>query len=202
MKRPKTYIRTLDRLKTSNLAARLIGSIERVLPPDAAMFHEAILQAGAPEPGQPLRYLPFNRQVHRDGDLTTTLSLVVLFNNLAMERLFLKGVRKKISRLVFKFSFNHMDRFIRSVRLDWKLMQIMAAASGEFSIMGIAQHDEVQRKRFIRRRCRCIYPLLLIPTGDKASLDYILQFEKQQSLPKIKIPLLPMYRSGAHVIEK
>jgi len=48
MKRPKTYIRTLDRLKTSNLAARLIGSIERVLPPDAAMFHEAILQAGAP----------------------------------------------------------------------------------------------------------------------------------------------------------
>jgi len=130
------------------------------------------------------------------------LSLVVLFNNPAMERFFLKGMREKISRLVFKLSFNDMDRFIRSVRLDWKLLQIMATAPGEFSIMGIVQRDEVQRKRFIRRRCRSIYPLLLIPTADASSHDRILQFEKQHAIPKIKIPLLPLYRSGAHVIEK
>jgi len=202
MKPQRTYIRTLDRLKVSNLAARLIGNIQRILPPDTAMFHEAILQAGAPDAGQPMRYLPFNRQIHRDGDLITALSLVVLFNNPAMERFILKGVRERISRLVYKFSFNNMDCFIRSVRLDWKLLQIMATAPGEFSIMGIVQRDEVQRKRLIRRRCRYIYPLLLIPTGDKTSYDYILQFEKRHTIPKIKIPLLPLYRSGSHRIEK
>ena len=202
MKPPRTYIRTLDRLKVSNLAARLIGTIERVLPPDTPTFHEAVLKAGAPGAGQPLRYLPFNRQIHRDGDAVTTLSLVVLFNNPLMERFYLKGMREKVSRLVYQFSFNEMDRFIRSVRLDWKLLQIMSTASGEFSIMGIVQRDEVRRKRLTRQRCRFIYPLLLVPTGDKARQDYIRQFEGRNTIPKIKFPLMPLYRSGSHLLEK
>ena len=68
--------------------------------------------------------------------------------------------------------------------------------------MGIVQRDEIQRKRLIRRRCRFIYPLLLIPTGDNAGQDYILQFEKRQTIPKIKVPLLPLYRNGPHIAEK
>ncbi|BBO75740.1 hypothetical protein DSCW_31570 [Desulfosarcina widdelii] len=192
----RTYIKTLDRLKVSNLAGRLIAGIDRVIPPDTALFHEAVVRAGAPAGGQPLRYLPYNRQIHSDGDVTTTLSLVVLFNNLRMERFFLKGFREKLSRLVFKFSFNIMDRFIRSVRLDRKLLQIMAGAAGEFSIMGIVQQDEIVRRRFIRRRTRLIYPLMLVSTSDAASRDYIGQFERHQAIRKIKIPLLPFYRKG------
>ena len=199
---PRTYIKTLDRLKVSNLAGRLIAGIDRVIPPDTALFHEAVVRAGAPAGGQPLRYLPYNRQVHSDGDVTTTLSLVVLFSNLRMERFFLKGVKEKISRLVFKFSFNIMDRFIRSVRLDRKLLQIMTGAAGEFSIMGIVQRDEIVRRRFTRRRTRLIYPLLLIPTGDASSRDYIVQFERHQAIRKIKIPLLPLYRKGPRNTEK
>jgi hypothetical protein len=118
MKKPKSYIKTLNRLKASNLSERLIRSIERILPPDMALFREAVMRAGAPEATQSLRYLPFNRQIHADGDVTTTLSLVVLFNNLRMERFFLGGFRERLSRLVFKFSFNTMDRFVRAVRLD------------------------------------------------------------------------------------
>ena len=199
---PRTYIKTLDRLKVSNLAGRLITGIERVIPPDTALFHDAVTSAGAPAGGQPLRYLPYNRQVHSNGDVTTTLSLVVLFNNLRMERFYLKGVRKKLSHLVFKFSFNIMDRFIRSVRLDRKLLQIMTAAAGEFSIMGVVQRDEIVRERFIRRRTRLIYPLLLVPTGDMASRDYIGHFERHQAIRKIKIPLLPFYRKGRRSTEK
>ncbi|WP_319521819.1 hypothetical protein [uncultured Desulfosarcina sp.] len=198
----RSYIKTLDRLKVSNLAGRLIAGVNRVMPPDTALFHEAVVRAGAPARGQPLRYLPYNQQVHSDGDTTTKLSLVVLFNNQSMERFFLKGVREKLSRLVFKFSFNIMDRFIRSVRLDRKLLQIMAGAAGEFSIMGIVERDEIVRRRFIRRRTRLIYPLLLIPTGDAAKRDYILQFERHQAIRKIKIPLLPFYRKGPRSVEK
>jgi len=199
---PRTFIKTLDRLKVSNLADRLIAGIDRAIPPDTALFHDAFTSAGAPAGGQPLRYLPYNRQVYSDGDVTTTLSLVVLFNNLRMEQFYLKGVREKLSRLVFKFSFNIMDRFIRSVRLDRKLLQIMAAAAGEFSIMGIVQRDEIVRRRFIRRRTRLVYPLLLVPTGDATSRKYIVQFERHQAIRKIKIPLLPLYRKGPRSAEK
>jgi hypothetical protein len=196
MKKPKSYIKTLNRLKASNLSERLIRSIERIVPPDMALFREAVMRAGAPEATQSLRYLPFNRQIHADGDVTTTLSLVVLFNNLRMERFFLGGFRERLSRLVFKFSFNTMDRFVRAVRLDRRLLNIMATSDGEFSIMGIVQRDDIQRKRFIKRRCRYVYPLLLIPVTDAASQSYLMDFEKRQTIGKIKIPLLPLYRNG------
>ena len=196
MKKPKSYIKTLDRIKVSNLAGRLIRDIERIIPPDTAHFHEAVIIAGAPEATQSLHYLPFNRQVHADKDVTTTLSLVVLFNNLRMERFFLDGFRERISRLVFKFSFNVMDRFIRAIRLDHRLLRIMATADGEFSIMGIVQRDEIQPNRFSKRRCRFVYPLLLIPISDRASRDYLIQFERRHTIGKIKIPLIPLYRNG------
>ncbi len=202
MKKQSSYIKTLDRLKVSNLAGRLIREIERIIPPDAALFHETVMRAGAPEVTQSIRYLPFNRQVHADGDVTTTLSLVVLFNNLRMERFFLGGFRERLSRLIFRFSFNDMDRFIRAVRLDQRLLHIMATAAGEFSIMGIVQRDEIQRKRFFNRRCRFFYPLLLVPKTDTLSRDYLIDFEKRQTIGKIKIPLLPFYRSGPPAVHE
>lgn len=196
MKKQTSYIKTLDLLKVSNLSGRLIRDIERIIPPDAALFHEAVIIAGAPEATQSMRYLPFNRQIYADQNVTTTLSLVVLFNNLRMERFFLRGFRERLSRLVFKFSFNVMDRFIRAVRLDQRLLRIMATAAGEFSIMGIVQRDEIHRRRFFKRRFRVLHPLLLIPIADAVSQDYVIEFERRQTITKIKIPLLPLYRKG------
>jgi len=202
MKKSTSHIKTLDRIKVSSLAGRLIRDIGRIIPPDTALFQEAVIIAGAPEATQSMHYLPFNRQIHADGDVTTTLSLVVLFNNLRMERFFLSGFREWISRLVFKFSFNVMDRFIRAIRLDHRLLRIMSAADGEFSIMGIVQRDEIQRKRFFKRRCRFLYPLLLIPIADPVSQDYLIEFERRQTIGKIKIPLIPLYRNGPSPVHK
>ncbi len=199
MRKPTSYIKTLGRLKVSNLAGRLIRDIERIIPPDTALFHEAVTLTGAPEATQAMRYLPFNRQVHTYGDVTTTLSLVVLFNNLRMERFFLQGVREKLCRLAFAFSFNVRDRFIRSVRLDRRLLTVMATATGEFSIMGIVQQDEIHRRRWFKQHRRFLFPLMLVPTSDAAGDDYILEFERHQTIAKIKIPLLPLYRKGASV---
>ncbi|BBO71014.1 hypothetical protein DSCA_49440 [Desulfosarcina alkanivorans] len=196
LKKRQSYIKTLDRLKVSNLAGRLIRDIERILPPDADLFHEAVTIAGAPEATQSLRYLPFNRQVHAHGDVTTTLSLVVLFNNLRMERFFLGGFRERLSRLVYRVSSNAMDRYIRAVRLDRRLLRIMATAAGEFSIMGIVQRDEIERRRFFTRRRRFLFPLLLVPIADAVSRDYLIDFEKRQTIGKVKIPLLPLYRKS------
>lgn len=192
----KSYIKTLDRLKVSNLAGRLIRDIERLIPPDVPLFHEAVVKAGAPEATQPLRYLPFNRQVHRHGDMATSLSLVALFNNARMERYLLKGLRRRLSRWTFAFSFNRMDRFVQAIRMDRQLLDIMGTADGEFSILGIVQLDETRRKRFFKRRFRFIFPLLLIPTTNSASRDYVIEFERRQTIGKIKIPLIPLYRKG------
>ena len=202
MKKSTSHIKTLDRIKVSSLAGRLIRDIERIIPPDTALFQEAVIIAGAPEATQSMHYLPFNRQIHADGDVTTTLSLVVLFNNLRMERFFLSGFREWISRLVFKFSFNVMDRFIRAIRIDHRLLRIMSTADGDFSIMGIVQRDEIQRKRFFKRRCRFLYPLLLIPIADPVSQDYLIEFERRQTIGKIKIPLIPLYRNGPSPVHK
>jgi hypothetical protein len=62
--------------------------------------------------------------------------------------------------------------------------------------MGIVQRDEIQRKRFFKRRCRFLYPLLLIPIADPVSQDYLIEFERRQTIGKIKIPLIPLYRKG------
>ncbi len=195
MRTHRPYIRTLDRLKRSNLTGRLIGTIERVMPPNTAMFHDAILRAGPPDDGQPLRYLPYNRQTHRDGDVTISLSLVVLFNNPLMERFFLQGIRERISRWVYRFACSDMDRFIRSVRLDWNLLHMMADLSSAFSLMGIVQRDEIRRKGLLKRHCRFVSPLLLVATEDAASHDYLLQFETRHTRTRVKTPLLPWYRS-------
>ena len=86
--------------------------------------------------------------------------------------------------------------------MDQRLLQIMATAAGEFSIMGIVQRDEIHRRRFLKRHCRSIHPLLLIPRTDAVSHDYIVQFEKRQTIGKIKIPLLPLYRRGSWAVRK
>lgn len=197
MKTPRPYIKTLDRLKVANLAERLIRDIDRILPPETPVFHAAILDAGAPRTGQSLRYLPFNRQVHVDGDLITTLSLVVLFNNPCMEGFLLKGLPERLSRWVFACSFNTMDRFIRGVRQDRRLLQIMGSASGAFSIMGIVQRDVVQRRGLRKRRLRSVAPLLLIPGLDAVSRTYVTAFERRQTIGKVKLPLLPLYRKSS-----
>jgi hypothetical protein len=126
----------------------------------------------------------------------TYVSDVFLFNNLRMERFFLSSFQERLSRLVYKFSFNLMDRFIRSIRLDRRLLRIMATAAGEFSIMGIVQRDESVRARLFRRRRRFLSPLLLVPINDPASRDYLIEFERRYTIEKIKIPLIPQYRNG------
>lgn len=194
MKKQPSIIKTLDRLKTDKLAERLIREIERVIPPDAALFHEAVMHAGPPEATQSLRYLPFNRQIHTQGEATTRLSLVALFNNRRMARFHLAGFRERVSRLVFQLASNEMDRFIRAVRLDHRLLRIMADAGGAFSIMGLVRRDETQGRRFFRRHRRFVFPLLLVPTADPASRVYVQEFEKHQTIATVKIPLLPLYR--------
>lgn len=200
MKTPRPYIKTLDQLKVSNLSERLIRGIDRIIPPDTPVFHEAIMDAGPPQAGQSLRYLPFNRQIHVDGDLTTTVSLVVLFNNPRMERYVLKGLHERVSRLVFACSFNVMDHFIRCVRLDRRLLQIMGSAGRTFSVMGIVQRDAIQHKGLLKRRLRSIAPLLLIPGLDEASRAYVVAFEHRQTIGKIKLPLLPVYRKSSRAV--
>ena len=158
------------------------------------------MDAGPPQAGQSLRYLPFNRQIHVDGDLTTTLSLVVLFNNPRMERYILKGLHERVSRLVFACSFNIMDHFIRCVRLDRRLLQIMGSAGRTFSVMGIVQRDAIQRRGLLKRRLRSIAPLLLIPGLDEASRAYVVAFEHRQTIGKIKLPLLPVYRKSSRPV--
>jgi hypothetical protein len=193
MKKRRPTIKTLDRLKAANLADRLIRDIQRVLPPDTALFHEAIMRAGPPETTQSLRYLPFNRQVHRTDDAIIHLSLVALFNNPCMDRFILSGFRKWLSRLVYRFRANEMDRFIRALRLDRRLLHIMATAGGGFSILGILQRDDTQRGRLFNRHRRIVRPLLLVPTTDTSTREYILEFERRQTIATVKMPLLPFY---------
>lgn len=190
----KPYIKTLDRMKSDQLAIHLIHDIKRVMPPDISYFEKILLKAGPPEHDQAIKFPPFNRQVIQEANTTMTLSLVAIFNNTQMERCRLKGLKKKVSGYFFSRTSNHMDHFIFRIRSSKALVNLMARAPGTFSILGIFQKDEIEKKRFFNRKYRTISPLVLVNCSRKMDSETIKDFEKAYTIKKKKRFGLPFYK--------
>jgi hypothetical protein len=190
-----SYIKSFGRLKSVQRVDELIRSIERVLEPDYEQFTTTVLDAGPPEATQSIKYLPFNRQIIHAQDRTTSLSLVAMLNNSRMHKYQLKGMKKKISQKVFALTANLMDVFINNIRIDARLIDIMVNSTGELSILGMLQVDEISRAKLISRRIRCIRPLLLIPGIRNDDLQYVKTFELRNERQRIKRLGLPVYKA-------
>ncbi len=193
-RKEEPYIKTLDRLKSDQLASHLIQNIKRVMPPDIRYFEKILATAGPIEATQAIKYLPFNRQVVEESDTRKTLSLVAVFNNRRMEKYRLKGLKKQISGYLFSRTKNHMDHFINRIRSNGTLVNLMSRAEGTFSILGIFQKDEIEKKRFFKKQFRSIAPLILVNCSEKMDVDHINDFENRHTIKKVKRFGLPMYK--------
>jgi hypothetical protein len=180
----------------ADLAGRLIADIQRIMPAERSSLQELLMSVEAPAGRRPIRYLPFNQQQYVADDTTTvTLSLVALLNNNRMENYHLGGIWRRLCVWAFKFSSSPMDRFIQlGIRMDARLLQMMQAANGDYSVLGIVQLDQIRKKWFFNRHFRFIQPLLLIPVTHHKHRASIINFEKHHTIGRIKIPLLPLFR--------
>jgi hypothetical protein len=196
-KEPDTsYVKTLYRMRTEQLANTLIDGIEKVLPPDQELFRDAILEDGVLEPTQSIRYLPYNQQEHPNGDDTIRLSLVALLNNRRMEKYHLKGLKLRLNRYLMLFNRNHLDRFVNLVRCDAKLIRILASSSVEYSVLGIVTIDSIRRRRyFFNQRLRTIRPLMLVTGVLEADLPYLDLFAEEHKIEQVKRLGLPLYKT-------
>ena len=118
-----------------------------------------------------------------------------MLNNARMRRYQLKGIKKKISQKVFALTANMMDIFINNIRIEPRLIDIMTNSTGELSILGILQIDEISRAKLVSRRLRRIRPLMLIPGISDNDLQYVEAFETHNERQQIKRLGLPGYRA-------
>jgi hypothetical protein len=188
------YIKTAGLQKLDRQVKELIHCVERVLPPDYALFRKVLLEVFPLDPTQSIQYLPYNQQVAYQDERILTLSLVASLNNRRADKYCHKGVRKNLSRLTFAGTSNLMDIFINRLRCDDEIIETMTGAKGDASVLGILQVDDVKPGRMIKKRIRSIQPLLLVPGIDARATHSVLAFENRNEITKKKMFCLPIYK--------
>lgn len=194
------YIKTVGLQKLDLQVKQLIECVERILPPDYTLFRKVLLEVCPMDSTQSIQYLPYNQQVAYDGNRTFTLSLVAALNNRRAHKYGHGGVCKSLSRLAFVGTSNLMDTYINRIRCDEEIIDAMAAAKGDASVLGILQVDEIQRGRMIKKRLRSIRPLVLVPGVGDTTLRTILAFEERNEIAKKKVFGLPIYKRTTQAV--
>ena len=174
----------------------LMDALNRVVTPDAAPLKEVLILSGMPEETQNLRYLSFNRQVVEDGDRTFEFSGVAVLNNRRAASWRLEGLQKKISRIIFstRWTFNPLDLFLNNLRCNPAMMDILAGAAGNYTLMGLIQTGKVYGTGFYQHEFLNIHPVIAVPGIDDASLKTVADFEEANIIRKITIKGITLYR--------
>ncbi len=174
----------------------LLQAVTRVLTPNEALLKEVLIVSGMPEGSENLRYLGFNRQVVEEDNGSLEFSAVAVINNRRAGRWKLSGRRRKLSRLVFnaRWTRNPLDLFLNHLRCDETVMDILASASGNYTLLGILTVNEIQGRGLLRRRLRNVRPVVAVPGLDGRDLEAIIAFEKAHEIKRVRIRGLPLYR--------
>ena len=174
---------------SNNFINDLIGALNRVVNPDIAMLREVLIVGGMPEKTENLRYLSFNRYVHSEDNNTIEFSAVAVINNRRIDHCRLEGYHRKISQMVFntRWTRNHLDLFLNSLRCDPELMDIMGSANANYTLLGILQKDEIEKTGLLKRKVRSIRPVVAISGVSEDDLKKIIDFENSNKIVKSKI---------------
>lgn len=174
----------------------LLHALSRVLPPDRGVLQPALSQGGLPSATQSLRYLPFNRQLINETNRMRLYSAMAVLNNRRAQQFSLDGARKRISQLIFseRWCRNPLDLYLNKLRCEPEIIALMDAAAADYTLFGILQIDEVEDKRFLKRRFRSLRPVLAIPHLDADDAKMLAAFENAATIRKVKTRGLPIYK--------
>lgn len=174
----------------------LLNALTRILSPDVARLKEVLILSGMPEETDNLRYLGFNRQVVKQDGRTLEFSAVAVVNNRRAAQWRLTGVAQKLSRMVFhpRWTHNPLNLFLHRLRCDPTVMDLLASAGGDYTLLGILTTSETLGRGLFKRHYRSIRPVVAV-TGLHAAGDEALSaFEEQNEIRQVKLRGLPYYR--------
>ena len=174
----------------------LLQALTRVLTPNEALLKEVLIVSGMPEGSENLRYLGFNRQVTEENGRRLEFSAVAVLNNRRAGRWKLSGRRRKLSQIVFntRWTRNPLDLFLNNLRCDETLMNTLASAPGNYTLLGILTVNEIQGRGLLKRRLRSVRPVVVVPGLDGEALETIVAFEKANEINRTRLRGLPLYR--------
>lgn len=174
----------------------LLNALTRVLAPDAARLKEILILSGMPEETDNLRYLGFNRQVVKQDSRTLEFSAVAVINNRRAARWRLRGVAQKLSRMVFhpRWTRNPLNLFLHRLRCDPTVMDLLASAGGDYTLLGILTTSETLGRGLFKRHYRSIRPVVAVTGLDAAGVEALAAFEERNEIRQVKLRGLPYYR--------
>ena len=125
------------------------------------------------------RHLP-HRFREADGQLATGVNIA----------------KKRISQVIFseRWCRNPLDLYLHKLRCEPEIIALMDAASADYTLFGILQIDEVEDKRFLKRKFRSLRPVLAIPRLDEDAAEILVAFESAATIKKVKTRGLPIYK--------
>jgi hypothetical protein len=177
----------------------LMNALKRVLAPDVARLKEVLIFSGMPEETQNLRYLGFNRQVVTEAGRTLEFSAVAVINNRRVEKWRLEGTARKLNRMVFnpRWTRNPLDLFLSRLRCNPQMMDLLASAAGDYTLVGILAVVETAGKGLLKRHYRSVRPVIAVSGIDAVGVERVAAFEDRNEICKVKVRGLPLYRRVA-----
>jgi hypothetical protein len=181
---------------SSDFIGDILNALKRVLPPDTANLREILIISGMPEETENIRYLGFNRQVIEEENRSLEFSAVAVINNRRVKKWRLEGYRKTVSQVLFRWTRNHLDLFLNSIRCSQDLMDLLASSSSRYTLMGILKVEERPKTGLFKRKIRYVRPVVTIPGIDEEGLSRIVAFEKANEISKSGLKGLPLMRKA------
>lgn len=174
----------------------LLNALTRVLSPDVARLKEILILSGMPEETDNLRYLGFNRQVVNQAGRTLEFSAVAVVNNRRAAHWRLTGVAQKLSEMVFhpRWTYNPLNLFLNRLRCSPPMIDLLASAGGDFTLIGILTTTETLGRGLFKRRYRSVRPVVAVAGIDAAGLERVAAFEDRNEVCQVKLWCLPFYR--------
>jgi len=174
----------------------LLDALNRVVNLDSTLIKDVLIISGLPAKTENLHYLSFNHQVIDRQDSVMEFSAVAVINNRRAEKFRLEGYQKKLSQIVFstRWTRNPLDLFLNNLRGHPAMMDLLASASANFTLMGILQVDEIEGAGLFKRSVRRVRPIIAIPGIDSDELETVVAFETGNEIRKTNIRGLSLSR--------
>ena len=174
----------------------LIQAVTRVVTPNTALLKEVLVIGGMPEPTQNLRYLSYNRHTTVERGRSCEFSAVAVINNRRAKGWQLSGTSKRISRWVFstRWTRNPLDLFLNNIRCDPTVMNTLARADGNYTLLGILTLNDSLASGAVQRAGQYICPVVAVPGIEGGALETIQAFEAANQIRKSGIIGLEFYR--------
>ncbi len=181
---------------SQDFIADLLNALSRVATPDADRMKEILILSGMPENTEKLRYLSFNREAVAKAGRTLEFSAVAVINNREAGRWRLEGFWKKTSQFIFssRWTRNPLDFFMNNLRCDSEMMNILASAEGNYTLLGILEEVKTPGSGLFKRKIRFVRPVVATPGLKAGELETTSAFEEANEIRKTKIPGASLYR--------